>query len=58
LQYGDEDSIAANITAHYRKLGPVTNSEVYTKNMDKVYKCVNRKGLISADFTVFPFGYK
>jgi len=46
------------IECDYNRLGPEQSSQIFTKNLIKRYKVVNNKGLISSDYTLYPFGYK
>jgi hypothetical protein len=55
LNFGKEDNV---VECAFNKLGPDQNSRVMTKNLTKKYMVVNRKGLISSDYRLYPFGFK
>jgi Uri superfamily endonuclease len=40
------------------KIGPDQNSQVMTKFLKKKYTVVNRKGLLSNNLQLYPFGFK
>jgi hypothetical protein len=42
----------------YNKIGPDQDSKIMTKNLSKKYIVVNRKGLVSSDHCLYPFGFK
>jgi hypothetical protein len=54
-KYGQEDDVEA---CQYYKIGPTQTSIVQTTYSIKKYKVVNRKGLISKDMKLYPFGFK
>lgn len=48
-----------HIEAKYEKIKITKKSEIITKQLDKIYKCVNTKGVIAAKTSiVYPFGYQ
>jgi hypothetical protein len=53
--FGEE---ANPVECQFFKIGPEQNSQVMTKYLKKKYAVVNRKGLVSNNFTLFPFGFK
>jgi hypothetical protein len=46
------------IVAEYNKISLTTSSVVETRKLFKKYRCVNTKGLISENLSVFPYGFK
>jgi hypothetical protein len=53
-KYPSEDEILAE----YNKICLTPKSRVETKKIVKRYRCVNTKGLIASDLSVFPYGFK
>ena len=45
-------------TGEYNKITLTKRSEILTKHVKKIYKCVNTKGIIDRNTSiVYPFGY-
>jgi hypothetical protein len=57
LNYGkdDDDSFIFEYPGQIKR---TKENFIHTVDLQKKYKTVNTKGLISKDFTVYPFGYK
>lgn len=55
MSFGVEDQ---QVETEFHKIGPDQNSQVMTKYLKKKYTVVNRKGLISNNLTMYPFGFK
>jgi hypothetical protein len=54
LKFGSESK---PVDCLFNKIGPNQDSKILTKNLTKKYNVVNRKGLISNDFRLYPFGF-
>jgi len=55
-KYGEEEE--QHVNCEYYKIGPTQSSNVLTTYTTKKYKVVNRKGLISKNMKLYPFGFK
>ena len=55
FQFEDED-----VVAYYNsKISITKDSKLLTKKLEKIYKCVNTKGIIDVNTSiVYPFGYR
>lgn len=54
IDFGDN----AQVECVYNRIGPEPTSHVLSKEQVKKYRVVNNKGLISSNFTLYPFGFK
>ena len=55
FQFEDED-----VVAYYNsKISITKDSKLLSKKLEKIYKCVNTKGMIDVNTSiVYPFGYR
>jgi hypothetical protein len=53
-KYPSEDEVVAE----YDKISLDRSSGVETRRLVKKYRCVNTKGLIAENLSVFPYGFK
>jgi hypothetical protein len=55
LNFGTEQK---PVDCLFNKIGPNQDSKIMTKTLSKKYNVINRKGLVSSDFRLYPFGFK
>jgi hypothetical protein len=53
--YGEEEQVD-NPFFEYSRIGPDKDSHMFTKQMSKVYRCVNNKGF-HKDGLIYPYGF-
>jgi hypothetical protein len=58
INYGNEEITNDFVECQFKKIGPNECSSIQTIDTSKKYKIVNRKGLISNDYVLYPFGFK
>jgi hypothetical protein len=56
--YGpDYDRETINPVFNYNRIGPDKSSSMFTREISKIYRCVNTKGYSDEDGVIFPYGY-
>lgn len=53
--YGNDEE-SDNPSFEYSRIGPSKDSHVFTKQMSKIYRCVNTKGF-HKDGLIYPYGF-
>jgi hypothetical protein len=56
--YGtDDEKETINPMFNYNRIGPSSSSSMFTREVQKIYRCVNTKGYSNEEGVIFPYGY-